>query len=101
MLTTIRVVARDFWFGLWQPLYPLNPSRRWWHILEYWIFRLRDFITALLVFLVPLGIPFLIYDLYPKNPRGSVAVAAFLGALWIGLVLLAYYRGRRSRTAGR
>ena len=94
MLSKLRIVGRDLWRGMWQPLYPLNPKRRWWHYIEYWSFRMRDMIVALLLFLFPPGIGFLVYERYSTNPRGIVGVAALLSAIWICSVFLAYYRGR-------
>jgi hypothetical protein len=94
MLSKLRIIGRDVWRGLWQPLYPLNPNRRWWHYIEYWSFRLRDVIVAILIFLFPVGIGFLIYERYSANPRGIVAVVALVGGIWTCSLLLAYYRGR-------
>ena len=100
MLSKLLIVGRDVWRGMWQPLYPLTPSKRWWHYIEYWSFRMRDCIAALLIFLFPAGIGFLGYERYSANPKGTVAVVGLLGAIWICSVLLAYYRGR-SLSGGR
>lgn len=101
MLSKLRIIGRDVWRGMWQPLYPLNPNRRWWHYIEYWSFRMRDVIAALLICLFPAGIGVLIYERYSANPKGVIGFVALLGAIWMCSVLMAYYRGRSLSGGGR
>lgn len=97
MLLTAWTVVKDTWRGLWTPQNTLNPTRRWWHYVEYWTERTRDVTVAILVLVFPPAIGFLAYEFNAHISLRTVALVVPGGLLWLLVLLLAHHAGRRSR----
>ena len=94
MLMRVPHVLRCVWRGLWQPTWPLPRERRWWHHIDYWPRRIRDIISAGLVFLMPPWFGFFMYEMCCARPKAMFAFGAIVGTVWLFAVVSAYYAGR-------
>lgn len=90
MLAGLLAVLGRIWRGAWRPLYPLAPQPKWYHYVEYWLCRPRDYIVGAMVFVIPLAIGYLLYE------EGSIQPALLLVQLsiWSIAVAIAYSQGR-------
>ncbi len=86
--------VRRVWRGACRPAWPLPADRRWYHHVEYWPRRFKEIVGALFIVAGPPWIAFLVYVMYAKNPGATLALAANMSALWLFLVVVAYYAGR-------
>lgn len=86
-------VCKRIWRGAWRPLYPIPPQPKWYHYVEFWLWRPRDFIVGAFIFLIPLAIGYL---LYVEGSIHPVLLAIQLAILSIA-VIVAYSKGAQGK----
>ena len=89
MLARAFEVCRRIWRGAWRPLYPLAAQPKWYHYVEYWLWRPRDYVVGSFIFLIPLAIGYLLYV------EGSIhpILLSIQLAIWAIAVIIAHSNG--------
>jgi hypothetical protein len=50
------------------------------------------------LFLIPPGVAFFVHEKYALNPRATLAFTALMAAIWVFLVVVFYFAGRKQDT---